>query len=107
MRPPDPPVLVPPRRPPGAGPTAGAGFFDHKASHRTRCAHCGRPLQPPKADATTKQLVCRILTPMSDAEIPLQGGRTTPAVLRMGQTVRRPPRLMAEFVHVLLEHLAA
>jgi Ser/Thr protein kinase RdoA (MazF antagonist) len=44
---------------------------------------------------------------MSDAEIPLQGGRITPAVVRVGQTVRRPPRLTAEFVHVLLEHLAA
>jgi Ser/Thr protein kinase RdoA (MazF antagonist) len=44
---------------------------------------------------------------MSDPEIPLQSGRTTPSVVRVGQTVRRPPRLTAEFVHVLLEHLAA
>src|SRR5499427_8547213 len=44
---------------------------------------------------------------MSEAEIPLQEGRTTPAVVRVGQTVRRPPRLTSEFVHVLLEHLAA
>jgi len=44
---------------------------------------------------------------MRDAEIPLQGGRITPGVVRVGQTVRRPPRLTAEFVHVLLEHLAA
>ena len=44
---------------------------------------------------------------MRDAEIPLQGGRITPGVVRVGQTVRRPPRLTAEFVHALLEHLAA
>jgi hypothetical protein len=44
---------------------------------------------------------------MSGAEIPLQGGRTAPAVVRVGQTVRRPPRPTAEFAHVLLGHLAA
>lgn len=42
-----------------------------------------------------------------EAEVPLQGGRVTPAVVRVGNTVRRPPRMNAEFVHVLLNHLAA
>jgi len=42
---------------------------------------------------------------MSDAEIPLAGGRVT-AVVRVGNTVRRPPRKNAEFVHALLDHLA-
>ena len=54
-----------------------------------------------------EQLVRRILNPMSDVEIPLQGGRSTPSVVRVGQTVRRPPPLTGEFTHVLLEHLAA
>lgn len=52
-------------------------------------------------------MVGPILTLMSNAEIPLKGGRITPGVVRVGQTVRRPPRLAAEFAHVLLEHLAA
>jgi Ser/Thr protein kinase RdoA (MazF antagonist) len=42
---------------------------------------------------------------MSDAEVPLAGGRVT-AVVRVGNTVRRPPRVNAEFVHALLDHLA-
>jgi aminoglycoside phosphotransferase (APT) family kinase protein len=46
---------------------------------------------------------------MSDAsdEIPLSGGRTTSGVVRLGNTVRRPPRLNAEFIRALLNHLAA
>ena len=72
---------------------------------------CGwRATRPDDLDDHTSsrnQFVYRIFTSMSDAEIPLQGGRTTAAVVRVGQTVRRPPRLTAEFVHVLLEHLAA
>jgi Ser/Thr protein kinase RdoA (MazF antagonist) len=43
---------------------------------------------------------------MSDAEIPLAGGRVT-SVVRVGNTVRRPPRMNAEFIWALLEHLAA
>jgi aminoglycoside phosphotransferase (APT) family kinase protein len=43
---------------------------------------------------------------MSDAEVPLAGGRVT-SVVRVGDTVRRPPRMNAEFVHALLAHLAA
>jgi Ser/Thr protein kinase RdoA (MazF antagonist) len=42
---------------------------------------------------------------MSEAEVPLTGGRAT-SVVRVGDTVRRPPRLNAEFVHALLDHLA-
>jgi hypothetical protein len=43
---------------------------------------------------------------MSDAEVPLAGGRVT-SVVRVGNTVRRPPRMNAEFIHALLDHLAA
>jgi Ser/Thr protein kinase RdoA (MazF antagonist) len=43
---------------------------------------------------------------MSEAEVPLAGGRVT-RVVRVGNTVRRPPRLNAEFIHALLDHLAA
>ena len=43
---------------------------------------------------------------VSDVEIPLAGGRVT-SVVRVGNTVRRPPRMNAEFVHALLDHLAA
>ena len=40
-------------------------------------------------------------------EIPLQGGRTTPGIVRIGQTVRRPPTSNSNFVQRLLQHLAA
>jgi phosphotransferase family enzyme len=43
----------------------------------------------------------------TNAEIPLVGGRITPGVVRIGDTVRRPPRLNAEFIRAVLEHLAA
>jgi Ser/Thr protein kinase RdoA (MazF antagonist) len=43
---------------------------------------------------------------MSETEVPLAGGRVS-SVVRVGDTVRRPPRLNAEFVHALLAHLAA
>jgi hypothetical protein len=43
----------------------------------------------------------------SELEVPLSGGRVTPGVVRIGDTVRRPPRLNAEFVQGLLEHLTA
>ncbi len=39
------------------------------------------------------------------SETLLVGGRTTPGVVRIGNTVRRPPALNAEFVHFLLRHL--
>lgn len=42
-----------------------------------------------------------------EAEIPLCGGRVTGGVVRIGDTVRRPPRLNAEFIRALLTHLAA
>lgn len=40
------------------------------------------------------------------AEMPLQGG-TTPGVVRVGDTVRRPPHRRSEYVHTLLRHLSA
>ncbi|MHB1166899.1 MAG: phosphotransferase [Candidatus Nanopelagicales bacterium] len=41
------------------------------------------------------------------AEIPLRGGRVTQGVVRVGDTVRRPPTANSEFVGRLLQHLAA
>jgi Phosphotransferase enzyme family len=38
-------------------------------------------------------------------EIPLTGGRSTPGVVRVGDTVRRPPKPDAAHVHRLLAHL--
>jgi Ser/Thr protein kinase RdoA (MazF antagonist) len=38
-------------------------------------------------------------------EIPLAGGRITPGVVRVGDTVRRPTSSNALFVHALLRHL--
>ncbi len=45
---------------------------------------------------------------MSDdqAETPLHGGRITHSVVRVGNTVRRPPTPNSEFVRLLLRHLA-
>ncbi len=40
-------------------------------------------------------------------ETPLTGGRTTPGVVRIGETVRRPPMINSAFVRRLLHHLAA
>jgi Ser/Thr protein kinase RdoA (MazF antagonist) len=40
-------------------------------------------------------------------EQPLTGGRVTPGVVRIGETVRRPLRGNSEFVRRLLEHLEA
>lgn len=40
-------------------------------------------------------------------EIPLRGGRVTHGVVRVGDTVRRPPTANSEFVQRLLRHLAA
>jgi len=40
-----------------------------------------------------------------EQEIPLIGGRTTPGVVRIGDTVRRPVTEHATFVHGLLKHL--
>ncbi len=44
---------------------------------------------------------------MSEPEQPLTGGRVTPGVVRVGETVRRPPGSHSRFVHRLLEHLEA
>lgn len=41
------------------------------------------------------------------AELPLKGGRTTAGVVRVGDTVRRPLKANAPFVHELLRHLEA
>jgi Ser/Thr protein kinase RdoA (MazF antagonist) len=38
-------------------------------------------------------------------ETPLTGGRVTPGVVRVGETVRRPLKATSGFIHVLLEHL--
>jgi RimJ/RimL family protein N-acetyltransferase len=38
-------------------------------------------------------------------EIPLSGGRTTPSVVRVGDTVRRPVAQHGAFAHALLNHL--
>jgi hypothetical protein len=35
-------------------------------------------------------------------EIPLSGGRLTPGIVRVGNTVRRPPNCNPAFVHDLL-----
>jgi tRNA A-37 threonylcarbamoyl transferase component Bud32 len=40
-------------------------------------------------------------------EIPLIGGRVTPGVVLVDETVRRPLRARSEFVHALLAHLEA
>jgi len=40
-------------------------------------------------------------------EIPLSGGRVTHGVVRVAQTVRRPPQTNSELVRALLAHLAA
>ncbi len=40
-------------------------------------------------------------------EVPLQGGRMTHGVVRVGDTVRKPPTPNSEFVRLLLRHLAA
>jgi hypothetical protein len=42
-----------------------------------------------------------------EREQPLTGGRVTPGVVRVGETVRRPVRGNSEFVHRLLAHLEA
>ena len=41
-----------------------------------------------------------------DDEVPLTGGRVTPGVVRVGDTVRRPPSANAVLVRRLLSHLA-
>ena len=40
-------------------------------------------------------------------EEPLKGGRVTPGVVRVGETVRRPQSANGAFVHQVLRHLAA
>lgn len=40
-------------------------------------------------------------------EIPLRGGRISQGIVRIGDTVRRPPAANSEFVRRLLQHLAA
>jgi len=42
-----------------------------------------------------------------EREIPLDGGRVTKGIVRVGDTVRRPPTFNSPFVHKLLEHLEA
>ena len=40
-------------------------------------------------------------------ETPLSGGRITLGLVRVGETVRRPPAMNSDFVHCLLRHLEA
>ena len=40
----------------------------------------------------------------SEEEVPLLGGMSTPGVVRVGDTVRRPMGVNADYVHVLLLH---
>lgn len=42
---------------------------------------------------------------MSENEVALAGGRTTAGVVRVGETIRRPPGSNAGFVRSLLRHL--
>ena len=42
----------------------------------------------------------------SEDEVPLSGGRVTAGVVRVGDTVRRPPAANSDFVRRLLDHLA-
>jgi hypothetical protein len=42
-----------------------------------------------------------------EREVPLSGGRVTAGVVRIGNTVRRPSTANSDFVHRLLDHLAA
>lgn len=41
----------------------------------------------------------------ADQELPLTGGRATPGVVRVGNTVRRPLKSDSDFIHRLLNHL--
>ncbi|MGR9197523.1 phosphotransferase [Rhizobium leguminosarum] len=41
----------------------------------------------------------------SESEIPLDGGRVTQGVVRVGDTVRRPPTYNSPFIHKLLKHI--
>jgi len=43
----------------------------------------------------------------SQAEVPLLGGDVTAGVVRVGDTVRRPPNPNSPFIHALLTHLEA
>jgi serine/threonine protein kinase len=43
---------------------------------------------------------------VTDGEVPLRGGRTTAGVVRIGDTVHRPPSANAQFVRQLLGHLS-
>jgi aminoglycoside phosphotransferase (APT) family kinase protein len=40
-------------------------------------------------------------------EVPLEGGRQTQGIVRVGSTVRRPLHARSGYVHAVLEHLAA
>ena len=42
-----------------------------------------------------------------EGEVPLNGGRVSAGVVRVENTVRRPPTTNSDFVHRLLGHLAA
>jgi hypothetical protein len=43
---------------------------------------------------------------VTDDEVPLRGGRTTAGVVRVGNTVRRPPSPNAQLIRRLLGHLS-
>jgi hypothetical protein len=44
------------------------------------------------------------MSPLADEEVPLTGGMSTPGVVRVGDTVRRPAKPDAAYVHALLLH---
>jgi hypothetical protein len=48
-----------------------------------------------------------VRTRKMEQEIALTGGRTTTGVVRIGNTIHRPIRARAAFVHELLSHLGA
>src|SRR5688572_15696926 len=49
--------------------------------------------------------LCNLLDRLSGREVALKGGMTTPGVVRVGETVRRPLGERSAFVHDLLRHL--
>lgn len=49
----------------------------------------------------------RLATPDPALAVPLEGGRVTRGVVRIGDTVRRPTGVHSPFVHRVLEHLSS
>ena len=62
---------------------------------------------PSYPDRMPSEETSRSSRPADRAEVPLPGGRITPGVVRVGDTVRRPVGQHSAFVHALLLHLEA